>query len=145
MAITRAQRNLYICRANRRERFGKTEYMMESRFIDEMDPYLLETKTYDYANNKRLEHSDFSKPKKSEKFPAFGVNAMDFLQSRKSAGVKADAQKDALQVGDRIRHKFFGEGTIKSIGESGADDIVITFDQKGEKILSKSAAPIKKL
>lgn len=158
VAITRAKQKLYLCRANKRERFGKTEMNLPSRFIKEMDSYLLEPKAYSYANFNRIEQeTDFlhsssvvgprtgKKTSSAYKFK-FGVQASDFLSNTRtniSNSIK-DAKSD-LRVGDRIKHKFFGEGTILSIGGISSDDIVIKFDNKGEKTLSKSASPINKI
>lgn len=157
MAITRAKRKLYLCRANRRERFGKTEANLPSRFFNEMDEYLLETKTYSYANFNRVEmESEFvnspsiissksmRKRDSSHKFK-FGVDASEFLSKTVKKSASSDAGKSDIKVGDRVKHKFFGEGSVIKMGGESPDDIVIAFDTKGEKILSKSASPINKI
>lgn len=156
VAITRAKEKLYLCRANRRERFGKTEVNLPSRFFDEMDEYLLETKTYSHANfDNTVRTGDFIKAapilnsktvKKSDSTHRFkfGVDASEFLSKAPKKLVSND-EKSNIKIGDRVKHKFFGEGSVIAMGGESPDDIVIAFDTKGQKILSKSASPINKI
>lgn len=61
-------------------------------------------------------------------------------------GIQAPGEKPDYEVGDRVSHIKFGQGTVKAL-EKGAKDYQVTveFDQYGQKILFAAFAKLQKL
>ncbi|MGN0131682.1 MAG: ATP-dependent helicase [Lachnospiraceae bacterium] len=61
-------------------------------------------------------------------------------------GMQAPGEKPDYEVGDRVSHIKFGQGTVKAL-EKGAKDYQVTveFDQYGQKILYAAFAKLQKL
>lgn len=61
-------------------------------------------------------------------------------------GVQAPGEKPDYEVGDRVSHIKFGQGTVKAL-EKGAKDYQVTveFDKYGQKILLAAFAKLQKL
>lgn len=61
-------------------------------------------------------------------------------------GIKTPGEKPDYEVGDRVSHIKFGQGTVKAL-EKGAKDYQVTveFDQYGQKILFAAFAKLQKL
>lgn len=135
VAVTRAEEDLFITNAQMRTLYGRTEYTMPSRFIDEMGlvPEEKESapikeqlvRTYDYSQS--LDRS-YSQPYKNIKKP--------------KAGKDLD-----LEVGDKLMHKKFGQGLLVMIKdkEDGDKELTVAFDQGGLKKLSMALAPLEKI
>jgi hypothetical protein len=50
-----------------------------------------------------------------------------------------------FQPGDRVLHRVFGHGTVDEIRGTGRDaKLVITFDERGQKIFPADTAPVVK-
>ncbi len=120
VAITRAQKCLYMTYAKQRRVFGKTEYHKLSAFITEIPEQCKE---------------NLSSELKS--FTAFGerkpqsVNFHSFHERKPLEKVSFD-----YAVGDRVRHAKFGNGTILEAQAVGNDmRLKIAFDSAGEKNL----------
>lgn len=63
-----------------------------------------------------------------------------------SKGIQAPGEKPDYEVGDRVSHIKFGQGTVKAL-EKGARDYQVTveFDQYGQKILFAAFAKLQRL
>lgn len=56
------------------------------------------------------------------------------------------SKKDNFMVGDKVKHRIFGIGTIINFSGEGEDKkVMISFENKGIKNLSLSIAPIEKV
>ena len=110
VAITRAMKLLYITHANARYLHGSYNYLMPSRFINEIPSELLDSvksDSYLYKNNKKM--SSFKS------------------QTTNSSGVK---------VGQRVKHQKFGNGVVLSYeGEDDNLKLYINFEDYGSKWL----------
>lgn len=67
--------------------------------------------------------------------PMTGKESTRDLVKEKKEGARSFPEK--LRVGDKVRHKKFGRGTIVAITtHEGGDELTVVFDSKGLKSLS---------
>ncbi len=126
VAITRAQKRLFITRARSRFLYGARKDMLPSRFLYEIG---MEKSREKQANNAFYRAG--SQKENSEKI-TFYVN---------KSKVENKTPIEVFKIGTRIRHKKFGEGEIISI-EEGGRYAVIRFAHAGDLTLSLQFAPI---
>ena len=121
VALTRAQKGLYLSEAQGRNFDGSPRY--PSRFILDIDPALISF------------------------VPDMDESLLREAKAhihRSGRWMEAEKQENRLQEGDRIRHRIFGTGTITGIDEDKSAYLVsfddmdterqITFRAKLEKI-----------
>ena len=152
VALTRAEKLLFITSAKIRTIYGNVNYTLPSRFIKEMGDAI--ENSNDIASKEKLfnviDHtnkaestskSEFrSKAEpKSAKSRTHATNAFSFKPQPKPT-----QNKDLdVNIGDKVRHKKFGEGTIVQTKVKANDtELVIAFEAGGLKRLSLSIAPI---
>ena len=142
VGITRAQTKLYLTNTFNRTLYGKSQSNLPSRFIEEISPDLLEkatppeeTGSWQYAKiNYPFAQSHLTSPTRTR--PA---------AAPKIAG-KTTAGNVAWQIGDRIQHKKWGQGTVVKVNGQGEDaELDVAFKQEGIKRLLAEFAPIKKV
>jgi DNA helicase-2/ATP-dependent DNA helicase PcrA len=127
VGITRAKRKLVILSANRRTLYGKTRYGELSRFVRDIPEKYLSKQNYDKGD---LEKSDFD-------FSYNGARSRKMLHG-KSIGIGktsgAGMLKNDITSGMRVKHRVFGEGTVKTSTDMGGDSLLeIVFDIVGTK------------
>lgn len=88
VGITRAKKKLYLLSARTRTLYGRTSGTIESRFIKEIDPTLINIKN--------------ESVKKDE--------------NKKVSNMYSNKTVDGLKAGDTVIHTIFGEGVIIKIG-----------------------------
>ncbi len=147
VAITRAKRRLYLLCARQRMLFGRTSANRASRFVDEIPEEDIRKnlpKGYGYHDRRQelgfawREHRD--EPSYPYRPPEARPAARSAVQPRRPAS-PPPAQSFAL--GDRVRHKAFGEGSIVKLTPMGNDYLVeIAFDAVGSKKLMLRAAAL---
>lgn len=136
VGITRAKERLYITRAKTRTLFGSTKYNAPSRFLDEIPTEVLDMK------EERLKMPDSFGGADGLKPVGFGKSALlDNKQSKKTEGEKSFD----FAVGDRVKHRVFGIGTILEAQSMGADMFLKIAFPEGEKRLLAAYAPIEKV
>ena len=133
VAITRAERKLYITCAQQRMLFGRTASNRVSRFVDEIPPEHIDTgyvpRGYNYSD----------KPRGFEQAPAKPVHKNPVRPVLTPASAKA-APPDFKQ-GEMVEHRSFGRGMIVTMTPMGGDYLVeIAFDNVGTKRLMLRAA-----
>lgn len=139
VAITRAKKLLYLSCARQRMLFGRTTANRVSRFVDEIPEEHIEKrgipKGYGYSERSRVqEEFAFRAPSQSFKKPA--------PPAPKPPRPKA-AEKPEFAVGDRVRHKAFGEGALRKMTPMGNDYLIeIEFDSGTTKKLMLRAAAL---
>ena len=119
VAMTRAKRRLFITCARQRMIFGKTSSNLVSRFVDEIPAEHIEKrgieKGYGYAERKVLD-GEFARrsysPPPREKPVAPPI---------KTASAKP---APGFSVGDMVRHKAFGVGTLVKMSPMGNDFLI---------------------
>ena len=136
VAVTRAKTQLYITCTERRMLYGRTQYSNPSRFLDEIPENLIDSNISKYQQMQKAiidrQENDYKKK-----------NASIMAQAYKTSIPTANTQTTVLfNVGDRVKHRAFGEGLITSSKPMGGDFLLeIAFDTKGTKrLLSKSAS-----
>jgi DNA helicase II / ATP-dependent DNA helicase PcrA len=128
VALTRAQRKVYITYARSRYRFGEVAYQSKSRFLDEIDP-----NTFTELNGTAGRKSG-RKTKKSMMYNEMNQDYdFDFNQEHKS-----------LRVGSKVHHDTFGYGKVQAVTGSGdMQRITVNFEDVGYKQLLVKFAKLK--
>ena len=146
VGITRAEEKLTLTCARRRMVRGETQFNKMSRFIKEIPMELIDTgnrkieegtqipvqNTYAHAKEAfraRPFASQFSASQSSGKT----TGKQPFSSLQKGSQILAGKSGSlSYQVGDRVRHTKFGEGTVLEIKEGGRDyEVTVEFDSAG--------------
>ena len=158
VAITRAERELYLTYANTRHTWGAVQANPRSRFVDEIpdeDVELVGVGSSGFSGTgweKRGDrHGTFGSGRGSDVYGGhvFGSATRSTPGSgtapRKQPGIKRDMDKAAedFKQGDRVSHKTFGPGVVVN---AKGDVIEVSFSRTGKvKKLVKGFAPIVKI
>ena len=162
VGITRARKRLTLTAARQRMVNGETRWYKISRFVDEIPEEELEASRLESKNFGRtisLDDGDmpWNRPARPAGVSTFGrgenayaSRTAAFSQGTAPAFGKAFtvAKADRLdyEVGDRVRHIKFGDGTVKEIKDGGKDyEVTVEFDTMGQKRMFASFAKLKKL
>ena len=167
VGITRAKEKLYITNARSRMIYGNTSITRPSRFVSEIPEELIDSNLNEpqqsfyggYPQNSGYSQGSFGGTR------TFGASSADYQRNRSAqsrpqtsasgfsrggfSGASAGAKKDAVsldfKVGDRVKHKTFGDGLILSAKAVGGDMVLeIAFDDVGtKKVMAKVAKLIK--
>ena len=118
VGITRAEDLLYITHAARRSRFGYADMSIPSQFLAAIPESLRED-------------------------PPLRAAAPDSSRRRilQPVAVEQQAESPELEIGQRVFHNKFGDGTIRAIVEKPGDqELVVEFVRHGQKRLLASFA-----
>ena len=161
VGVTRAKRELTLTGARMRMVNGENRYSRRSRFVDEIPPDLL-------ADGRRTRAgTDFSgrtertgegpgaagalhttgvpPTYKAPQFGGFGKLNEQGAALGKTFTVTKEEHL-AYQAGDRVRHRKFGEGTVREITEQKRDfEVSVEFDNFGLKRMYASFAKLEKI
>ena len=162
VGITRAEQELTLTSARRRMVHGETQYNPMSRFVKEIPRELLDTgnKKFTQETEMPAQQNTYARAREAFRAQAF-AGALGGMTPVKNQGVGkpltgsqalASLQKGSqlaaggngplgYEVGDRVRHVKFGEGTVTDIKEGGRDhEVTIEFDSVGtRKMFAKFA------
>lgn len=147
VALTRAEKKLYLTFATSRFRYGNLTPCEPSRFIEEIDSQYLDMNLgglkresihgrFDtYRQGRGFAPPDQSLPTKSSSlFKQVTRPVSTGLPPVDPDFVEGDLSK--LVAGSRVQHQRFGFGTVKEIEGDGANrKATVTFDALGEKKL----------
>ncbi len=137
VGITRAKKKLYLTHAATRMVFGSTNRNRVSRFAEEIPKENLEAVDDTIRNFRPLSSLQRRVP---EPPPAYTPSLAG------TGRPKTQAVGISFRVGDRVRHKVFGEGTVLSITPMGNDNLVETaFDRVGTKKIMANFAKLEKV
>lgn len=129
VALTRAEDQLILTRADSRMIYGKIESNIESRFLKEIPGELIDGEVVEIDSQK----SGAPFAKKSGR------------AHRRTPTVLTDNSGVTFRVGDKVAHKKFGDGIISNIkGEGDSKELDIIFTQEGPKRLLANFAPLEK-
>lgn len=121
VAITRAKKNLYMTHASKRRYFGRIQSNPLSRFIQDIDTSLID----------RLLDEDNS------------FDTDEYFSSSRNSYEESSYVKINLNVGDMVRHEYFGKGEVRYI-EDGM--VIVDFGPVyGNKELLLEYARLEKL
>ena len=146
VGITRAQEKLTLTCAKRRMVRGETQYNKMSRFLKEIPLELLSTGAVFHKEDQEegsrkmaKSHSAYQQARQ-----AFHTKAFAGLQQGKQFGSPSGSLD--YQVGDRVRHVKFGDGTVINIVEGGRDyEVTVDFDGPGTKKMFAAFARLQKI
>ncbi|MBP3391485.1 MAG: UvrD-helicase domain-containing protein [Clostridia bacterium] len=148
VAITRARELLYLTNARSRMLYGQTTHNLPSRFLGEIpDEYLegspkrQERSAYSYTQRSSFSGNDAFwqrvQVRNEATRPAPKQKVWDFTrQETPQAIASRENYLTDCNVGDRVRHKKFGDGTVtKILGDGKNKTLEIHFDDHGMKRL----------
>lgn len=154
VGITRAKKELYISHCSERMVFGQTKRPLPSRFLEEIDRNVCEEidrnpKRYNLENS--FGSSNLINPKKPSR--GFTNQTSSLINTSKPTatvyGGKVESNKKVAvkyDVGERVSHKVFGNGTIMKVTPLANDAMLeIKFDTVGVKKIMANFTPITKL
>jgi len=157
VAITRAERKLYLTYAATRRMYGSVDAYPRSRFLNEIPEEHVESIGVGSSGfsgtgwaKRGDRHGTYGSGRGSDVYGGnvFGSRTRSTGGSRetpRTTGIRKDAAKAAetFQAGDQVSHKTFGPGVVKS---ASGDTIEVFFTRTGKtKKLMKGFAPIVKI
>lgn len=149
VGITRAEEELTLTCARRRMVRGETQYNRMSRFLKEIPVELVSTgetfagETEDAQ--KELQKEQQKRNAYTQAKQAFQTKVYAAAKPAKQFGSPSGSSLD-YEVGDRVRHVKFGEGTVTGIIEGGRDyEVTVDFDGPGTKKMFAAFAKLQKI
>ncbi|MCM1090871.1 MAG: DNA helicase PcrA [Butyrivibrio sp.] len=152
VGITRAKEELTLTCARMRMVRGETQYNAISRFVREIPASLMDNSMPDTKRaSEVLERSRAivrprTTPKADKPFIAKGIGSLNQI-----AGIQKGLQSENVgsldyDVGDRVGHVKYGEGTVTAITKEPRDyKVTVMFDGVGQKIMYASFAKLKRM
>ncbi|MFH1195550.1 MAG: UvrD-helicase domain-containing protein [bacterium] len=126
VAMTRAEKKIFITYARSRYRFGEVAYQSRSRFLEEIDRSTCEEVNVGGGRKS-------GRKKKSFYDDLYDDSYDEYYQERRS-----------LRVGSRVVHEAFGMGKIQQLNGLGdLQKVTITFEEHGVKTLLVKFANLK--
>lgn len=145
VGITRAKEDLTLCYAKMRMVRGETQMNAVSRFVREIPTELMDNKPQ--APKTRPIAVAAPKRTAAENKPYIaggGLGSLAAAGITKGAGAVTGGKPD-YDIGDRVVHVKYGEGTVTDL-EPGPRDYKVTvdFDEAGQKIMYAAFAKLQK-
>ena len=142
VGITRARTNLFLTSAKQRMVRGEIHYNRVSRFVDDIpEEFMAENER---AKIPQKEKKDLPETKAHAAYRQMRENFKTKIMAQQQFEVKK-ADGLSYNVGDRVRHIKFGNGTVTNIAEGGIDyEVTVNFDRVGVKKMFASFAKLVK-
>ena len=142
VGITRARTNLFLTSAKQRMVRGEIHYNRVSRFVDDIpEEFMAENER---AKIPQKEKKDLPETKAHAAYRQMRENFKTKIMAQQQFEVKK-ADGLSYNVGDRVRHIKFGNGTVTNIAEGGRDyEVTVNFDRVGVKKMFASFAKLVK-
>ncbi len=153
VGFTRAKKNLILSAAKSRMVFGEISYRPLSRFCDEIPPLYLK-KEFVGRLAKASEQRRVQKTNYQSGFTSLGFESpkqvkKTFTPPPRTIGkpfTVEKAQSLSYQVGDLVKHKKFGQGTVLEIIDGERDyEVKVDFTRVGIKKMFASFAKLEKV
>ena len=133
VAITRAKKKLYITSVDSRMIYGSARPAIPSRFLNEIPSDLI-TET----ESERIERPPVRRAKPLAERQLL-TNSVTVMPTAKSTAKR-------YRVGQRVRHKVFGDGIITAVTEMSSDSMLeVEFETVGKKKLMANYANLKEI
>ncbi len=150
VGITRAQERLYLSDAQRRTMWGRSEYCLPSRFLEEIPGELLLEVSGRPERAERSERADWlTRAGVGSRRAAWRDSQVEqALQSKAGATADSSAGLGApeLPVGVDVRHPAWGTGVVVDSSGAGEDaEVTVRFPDVGEKRLLVAWAPLERV
>ena len=164
VGITRAKKKLTMTMARMRMVRGEMQYGSVSEFVREIPKELLDGEVYipkktdpfsfdpekDAVNGKSMGQAERAIRTQQREAMAYRkttrkpVSALSY--GKRTMGTKIQKNSLDYEVGDRVRHQKFGEGTVTKIADGGRDyEVTVEFDRAGVKKMFASFAKLVKI
>ena len=132
VALTRARAKLYIISVSSRMIYGNPRPAVPSRFVREIP-------------EEYVEHRD-RRPLERQKKPEKKLSEKKIFTSSINIIPQHEEKKPSFAIGDRVKHKVFGEGEILAVTEMSSDTLVeVKFEKVGVKKLMTNFAKLVKI
>jgi DNA helicase-2/ATP-dependent DNA helicase PcrA len=143
VAVTRAQKRLYLSYALTRYRYGRLKNCEPSRFLDDIDPRYIKVSTK-FGGLDSSPSPNFAKSFISGMKKTISSQPVQRATSYKPPADFLPSDTSGLKEGMKVEHPKFGFGTVVKLDETGADRKArIHFSDFGEKTLLLSFAKLK--
>ncbi len=149
VGITRAKRQLILTAARLRMLHGEMRMNRTSRFVREIPDEYLEENAHQGKRRVTLSEDDHMKlPPRKAGQPVFSSFQKDAMKSgvfdKKTTGINGGTP--GYDVGDRVKHVKFNEGTVLEIKDGGRDyEVTVNFDGAGVRKMFASFANLIKI
>jgi DNA helicase-2/ATP-dependent DNA helicase PcrA len=144
VAITRAEKRLFLSYALTRYRFGRLKNCEPSRFLDDIDQSFIKVSTKFNGLESTPPPSQYAKTLVSGIKKTISSAPTPKQTTYKPPVDFVPSDTSALQAGMKVEHPKFGFGTVVQMDFSGADrKAKIQFAQAGEKTLLLSFAKLR--
>lgn len=141
VGITRAQRNVFLTRAQSRMIYGEVQVNRPSRFLSEIPETLLENKQK--KQTKPVAAQQLHLPQR--KMPPASPSFLRPVTSSLPLSTQPTGSVVQWKVGDKAAHGKWGVGTVVEVKGTGDNqEVKIAFPDQGIKALSVKFAPIYK-
>ena len=143
VAITRAEERLFISSCKIRYLYGKNNYMMPSRFLNECGITKPPVRSFESIDDENTFNSYSTNRVNSEiEKPSFSKYNSIRTASKEEKIQSPKIDTSAYQIGQLVLHPKFGIGTINNI-DSTCKFADINFKEFGNKTLLLEIAPLK--
>jgi DNA helicase-2/ATP-dependent DNA helicase PcrA len=150
VGVTRAMKKLYLLHASRRYRAGQLTFSTRSRFLDELDPALIDDRGgrplgSALPHRRHAAHAGGAPRPLRKPRPAPGSDEAYF--SDHAPSYEDDSQETVtLKIGAHVEHETFGRGRVVGLtGRGEQARAIVDFDGVGRKQLMLKFAHLKLL
>ena len=144
VAITRAQKSLFLSYALTRYRFGRLKNCEPSRFLDDIDQSFIKVSSKYAGLESTPPPSQYAKSLVNGIRKTLSSSPVPKVTGYKAPSDFAPSDTSGLKEGMKVEHPKFGFGMVTHMDSSGADrKAKINFDDFGEKTLLLNFAKLK--
>jgi DNA helicase-2/ATP-dependent DNA helicase PcrA len=144
VAITRAQKKLFLSYALTRYRFGRLKNCEPSRFLDDINSRFIKVSSKKLSGFESTPNPNFAKSFVSGMKKTVTSQPIPKPTAYKPSADFAPSDTSGLREGMKVEHPKFGFGSVLKIEELGAErKAKINFNDFGEKTLLLSFAKLK--
>ena len=145
VAITRAQKKLFLSYALTRYRFGRLKNCEPSRFLDDIDQSFIKVSSkFAGLESVATKHPICQKHSSTASRRPSGPPQLPRTSGYRVPADFTPSDTSALQEGMKVEHPKFGFGLVTKMDSTGADrKAKINFDDFGEKTLLLNFAKLK--
>ena len=144
VAITRAQKRLFLSYALTRYRFGRLKNCEPSRFLDDIDQSFIKVSSKFSGLESTPPPSQYAKKLVSGMKKTVASTPVNKATAYRPPSDFTPSDTSTLQEGMKVEHPKFGFGVVAQMDLSGADrKAKINFTDVGEKTLSLSFAKLR--
>ncbi len=145
VGVTRAKKILYLVHARQRMLYGRTQFCIPSEFLKELPPLvtknLSSAPSNDYGYTQRTAFPD----RRGASPVRTGFRTQPAQPAIRRPAATPQMVSFAFEVGDRVFHKAFGNGTLLSKTPMGNDQLLeVKFDKVGSKKIMANFAKLTK-